>query len=261
MRIKPFSTHIQTAVLIGMFSVGIGCGDTGQKQLRIPLSAVSTGPVFSVGAWQIALTRASLAFGPVYFCATAAASSSLCPTAVAELADVVSVDLLQTEPRPLGQIEAVTGTIHSVTFDFGIVWGNSDRRPVSFPATPDGHSAVFEGTATRGDARLRFTAAVDLVAQFQGSRVVQGALTQVDLSRAQSGSSSVIARFDPSAWFGQVDFDALWAARDAQSEVQITAASPAYNALVIGIGAVAPPRFEWRVPVSKSRSFSSLEER
>lgn len=252
MRVTSQSSLRRLAGLIGMFAFVAACGDTGQKEIRIPLSAVSTGPVFSVGAWQITLTRASIAFGPVYFCATEAASSSLCPVAVAEVADVVSVDLLQSAPRALGEVLGFTGVINSATYDFGIVWGNSERRPVAFPAAPDGHSAVFEGTATRGDARLRFSVAVDLVAQFQGARVVQGARTRADLSQAHRGSPSVTVRFEPSAWFGQVDFDALWAGAGGQTEVVIAPASAPYNALVIGIGAIAPPRFEWAGLVSQS---------
>ena len=49
-------------------------------------------------------TRADVAIGPVYFCATAAASPDLCDVAVAELTDVVVADALVVDPAPLAEI-------------------------------------------------------------------------------------------------------------------------------------------------------------
>ena len=248
---KKYPSWLRTLFLsFCLATSAVSCGVTGQTEIRLPISVSSTGGDFSVGAWQISLTRAELGFGPLYFCATAAASASLCPSAVAEFSDTARVDLLRTAPNPLGELFGVTGVINSATYDFGVVWGNTDRQPLATPAAPDGHSAIFEGTATRGDTRFAFRAELDLLAQFQGARVIQGARTHVDLSKAAPGTAALTVQFEPAVWFSQVDFDSLQAA-GADTPVLIGPGTSAYNGLVIGIGALAPPTFVWRGVASK----------
>jgi len=219
------------ALLSGVIvTVGlVACGDTGQSEVSYPAFALGVDAApFDVGDWRVTLTEADIAIGPIYFCATAAASADLCPSATAELRVVAVVDGLDPSPQPIGTVEGVTGVINSATYDFGIHWFTRDRSPIIAPEAPGGHSARFAGSATRGETTVPFTIDLDLVPQFQGTRAVQGARAKADI---QDDGWRLELRFDPVAWFRTVDFDRLETAAD--------------NALVIAITTGQPITFNW----------------
>ncbi|MGQ0504675.1 MAG: hypothetical protein ACT4TC_05090 [Myxococcaceae bacterium] len=213
-----------------------GCGNTGQSELTYPVSARGEAPVsFAVGAWTVRLGKAQLAFGPAYFCATAAASSDLCRSAISEVARTEVIDALNPEPQPLGDAFGATGAIRSATYDLGISWFNTQRepRPSKLPS-----SVLLEGTATQGSRVVAFTAAVDVVPKFQGTRAVQGSRVDADL---QPGIALQLeAR--PSAWLNGVDFTALSATSDA---VTIAPGSPTADTLVFNLTVSSPLSFNW----------------
>lgn len=218
-----------------------GCGETGQEEVSYPVFAAGTAPApFIVGAYEVTLDVAQVGFGPVYFCATAAASSDLCPAALAEFASTATLDGVNDEAQQLGDVRGVTGEIRSATYDYAITWLSTQRNPTPAPGAPGGHSAHFEGRAVGGATEFRFVADVDVVPQLQGSRAVQGARVSANV---QDSSVRLDVRFDPGAWWRSVDFSELEAL--GGDPVVVPAGSRAMNAVVIGMTATAPPTFEW----------------
>ena len=72
------------------------CAETSQERVQIPLEVTGTAPagtVLSLGDVPVTLTRADLAFGPLYLCAGTQAGE-LCETARLEWLDSVVVDAL-----------------------------------------------------------------------------------------------------------------------------------------------------------------------
>jgi hypothetical protein len=159
---------------------------------------------------------------------------------VAELAASAAVDALDATPQRLGEVFGVTGEIRSATYDYAITWFPTQLQPTPTAAAPGGHSARFEGRATRGATTFRFVADVDVLPILRGSRAVQGARVTAQIRGA---NLRVDVRLDPSAWFRAVDFEEL--SRQGVDPVAIRPGSAAHNALVIGMTASALPTFEW----------------
>lgn len=226
----------------------VGCGDTGQAPIRVPIEAVGVegaASFLSADGWQVQLTQARVGLGPIYFCATQAASADLCPAAVAEFAGSGVVDALSGAVQPLGVLEGFEGEVRSATYDFAYPWLLTQNQPTPLPSAPEGHSAYFEGEATKDGRRVRFVAGVDAKPQLQGLRVVQGARTQTKLSA--SGSITLQIHVDVSAWWRSVDFDAL--AEDAElaggDVFVLEPDSRAINAVITGMTAISQPHFVW----------------
>ncbi|MCA9603607.1 MAG: hypothetical protein KC417_16355, partial [Myxococcales bacterium] len=140
-----------TCLLAWLTTVGATCGDTGQTHVTAEVVGHGVGDTtFESAGWSVTLTRADVAFGPAYFCATTAADVDLCPAAVAETLDVGVVDGLSADLQPLGILEGDTQTVRSATYDFGITWLATEPAPLPAREAPGGHSARFLGTAVRG---------------------------------------------------------------------------------------------------------------
>ncbi|WP_437658588.1 hypothetical protein [Sorangium sp. So ce1182] len=224
----------------------LGCAGTGQPEVSYLAQAEASPPgAIAAGGWTVALDEASVAFGPVQFCAAASGSSTLCSTAIAEMLSIARVDLLDPEPQPLGRVHGFEGEIRSASFDYGIHWFLTESAPARSPAAPGGHSAHLRGRATRGADALDFVADVDAVPQFQGQRAVPSVAVAATVG---AEPVELAVRFDVGAWLARVDFDAL--AEDAggeggAAEVVIAPGSRAHNALVIAMTAQSPPAFVW----------------
>lgn len=217
------------------------CGSTGQDEISYPIYGAGRAPqAFSAGEWQVTLDVARVGFGPLYLCATAAASSSLCPAAVAEWTSAAEIDALDPMPQQLGAVTGVTGALRSATYDFAITWLATQQAATPTAGAPGGHSARFEGQATRGATTLRFVADVDVAPQIRDSRAVQGARVIADIVdenvRLDVGA-------DPAAWWRSVDFAELEGL--GGDPVVVPTGSRAMNALVIGMTATSPPTFAW----------------
>lgn len=215
------------------------CGDTGAPAFQAPVYARGGAATVQAGAWTVTLTRAEVALGPVYLCATAAASSDLCPSAVAELTDVAAVDALAPAAQELGVLDIVPGEVRSAMLDYGITWLPTETRPTAKDGAPAGHSARFAGTAVQGDMSLEFTADVDLAPPLQGGRTIEG-LQLPRFTPAPGGSLRITV--DAASWWIAVDFDAL--AAEGPGPHTLAPDSAAVEAVRFGMIA-APPRLTW----------------
>jgi hypothetical protein len=222
-----------------------GCGDAGGAYVSFPAYAAGVrAEPFRAGVWTVTLERAEVAFGPAYFCATASSDAELCAEAIAEFRSSVRVDALDPAPRAIGTIDATLGEVRSAIFDYGISWWLPDPAPRPTAGAIEGHSAVFAGRARRDDgAEVRFTAAIDIEPRLQGAHAVFGVRTR----HAITGSAdALLVRFDPTAWWRRVDFDALAAeGGDAADPIVVRPRTQAWDALTIGMTSNAPPGFAW----------------
>ncbi|MBM4360407.1 MAG: hypothetical protein FJ096_20055 [Deltaproteobacteria bacterium] len=228
-------------LVLGMPLVA-ACGDTGQREVRIAASAFGVAPApIEVGQHAATLEVARIGFGPVYFCATAGASSDLCPTAQAELTQPSLVDGLETEPAALPSLLGVTGTIRSASYDFGVTWLAVEQAPTGHLAQLGRFAAHFEGTVRKGEGPARaFVADVEVRPQLQGSQTVNGAQTFVEL---EEEPPALAVAFDPNAWWATVDlaeFDGF-----EGDPIVVPVESRAHSALVAAMTATRPPSFTW----------------
>lgn len=216
--------------------LAVACGTTGAEPFTYPITAVGAGASFPVGDWQITLTRAELALGPIYLCATAAASPDLCAVARGEFADVAVVDLLAAAPQALGEVDSLAGDVRSAMLDYGVSWFTTQTAAEA--GSELGHSAHLTGTAVQGDEILTFDAVIDVVPQLRGSPALVGVRARVD---APDERSRLQLRINPGAWLLGVDFDALAA---AGASIEIRPGDEAHAAIAFAL-TTQPPVFSW----------------
>ncbi|MGB1276018.1 MAG: hypothetical protein ACPG77_09735 [Nannocystaceae bacterium] len=247
---------LRTLLLATLTSVGLGCGDTGQVAFEHPISAqaaAGASEAFEVEGWEIVLTQADVGIGPMYFCASVAASSELCPSAVAEWTDAAAIDALDASSQPLGEVSGITGTVRPVTYDFAISWFATQTDPVPAQAAPGGHSIQMAGVATRlADARqIAFTIDLDLRSQIRGEQAVQAQPVFHDYTE---GPVALDLTVDPRAWWSSVDVEVLAELADTgqqgsgspEDPVAIPPTSEIANALTLAITTGRRPTFTWR---------------
>ena len=228
------------ALLLSLCLLACG-GSTGPGETSYPVVGRGEAAIpFDVKGWTVTLTIAELGFGPAYFCATAAASSDLCPVAVSEFAASGTVNALDPALQPLGTGGGQAGAVRSATFDYAWTWFPTQQQARPTAAAPRGHSAYFEGTAVKDAQTVHFVAGVDLAPRIQGTRAVEG--VRVDATLDGEGLQLVVG-VAPSPWWRNVDFDAL--ALAGTDPVVIAAGSRAYESLVLALTASAPPSLIW----------------
>ena len=212
--------------------------------MEVALSASGTvaRPVAVAGA-TVTLNRADVAFGPAYFCASASATTELCSVAIAELRDVVVVRALDPALQSLGALHAVTGTIHSAIYDYGISWPltqHGTRRAVN---APGGHSAILEGSLERAGRTLRFTALIDVTPGKRGQLTVNTQRTEHEL---RAPGEQLTLTVDPNRWVDRLEPDALFALdEDGDGAVVILKESTSYESILQGMLNRAPIGFRW----------------
>lgn len=243
---------IDQTALAGALALALAaaCGSTGPTVFELPLRAHGAAPAaIQAGDWTVTLTRAELAFGPLYLCATAAASADLCEAAVAEFTAVAPVDALDPADQELGDLAVLPGEIRSAMFDYGVTWLPTESRPTAHDGAPGGRSARFAGTAVLGDISLEFTADLDLDPLRRGTRAVEG--LRLAPHRPDAGDRLDLD-FEVAAWWAGVDFDALAALGPGPLDLDVLADqggpdSPAAAALdaVRFAMLAAPPRLTW----------------
>ena len=207
----------------------------------------------TIRGWNVTLTRADVALGPFYFCASASGSSTLCGAAVGEITSVALVDgLAFTRESPLGRVHGLSGSVESAAYDLGISWFETQESPTPAPNTPGpGHSMRLEGYAQSRQPSIEaiaFTANVDVVPQYQGQNAFP---TATAVGYVTSSAFRLEVRFDPTGWLKQIDFDEIAAQLAASSDrvFHIEPGTKEHSAIVVGIKALAPIDFVW-VPLS-----------
>jgi hypothetical protein len=216
------------------------CGDTGQPRIAAPAFARGTAPRTEVvGAWSVRLTRASVGFGPVTFCASRASSPELCPAALAEVAQATTVDALDPARQPIGTLDGFVGTVRSAGFAYGVPWFPFENAPRRTGAAPGGRAARIEGIATSTADPSRsfaFVAEIDVLPRSAGLPAVS--VTGLD-APIDARTTALEVVIDPNAWLAQVDFDAL--AAIGTSPVTIAPDARAANAIAVGMTTLAQP--------------------
>lgn len=220
------------------------CADAGGARIELTLTASGAAPrPLPIANATLTLTRADVAFGPAYFCATDGASAELCEVALAEVRDTVLVRALDPNPQPLGLLAATTGHVHSARYDYGYPWLLSDTQPRLRPGAPEAHSAILEGTLEREGRVLRFRAELDVKPRARGEAAVSGQRTDHVLADGETLSLSV----DPQRWVERLDPDALFALdTDGDGFVTIAADTANYESILQGMTTRAPVGFVWR---------------
>ena len=216
------------------------CGSTGAEPFHYPMVATGApAEAFAVGDWQVTLTRADVAVGPVYLCTTAAASPDLCAVAIGEFTDIAVIDALDPAAQPLGDIEARPGDVRSAMLDYGISWFTTQTSPA--PLGDLEHSARITGTAVLGDMSLGFDATVDVTPPMRGSLALVGLHAVTD---APDEDSRLELQVDVRGWLTSVDFDAL-----AQTGLThtIVPGDDAHAAIAFAM-TTQPPIFVWTRP-------------
>ncbi len=239
---------MKAARVLGLSTLVISsCLTTPQSEVDYEAMAIpSARHTLVLGGWAITLNRAELAFGPAYFCASASGSSTLCGTAAAELIAVAKVDALAGAPVPLGRVHGLTGSIRSVSYDLGILWLDTQRQPTPAMEAPQGHSAVLEGEAVKGDARVPFVVLLDVAPQYQGQQAIATAPAIGDVA---SRDYVLEVHLDPLRWLAQVDFDT--AVMRPERPLVFGVGSQEHSAVVVGLKSLAPPEFRWVATVAQ----------
>lgn len=232
---SPRTTPPAVVAFAALLALGTACGTTGAEPFNYPALARGPGPgPHALGPWQVTLTRADVALGPIFFCATAAASPDLCDVAVAEITAPAVADALAPEYRPLADVDSLPGEVRSAMLDYGVSWPATASEWA--PVTDLGHSARFTGTATRGDLGVDFDIIVDLPPPTRGSPTVVG---------AHAVAPEVPTRLEIDlpvhAWLAGVDWDALAAAGDS---AEIRPGDAEHDVVAFAM-TTQPPGFRW----------------
>lgn len=234
----------RAAIVLALWAAA--CGRTGQERVTFPVHAAGTGEArFEKDGWSVTIERADVAFGPIYFCATSFADADACPDAKAEWLGTAAIDALDPSAQMLGEADAVTSTVRSAMFDYGVSWLLTAPAPRANDGAPEGRSAVMAVRATREGATLEVRASIDVEPAAAGQNAVIGAPVG---THEITGGEALVVRFDPARWWRAVDFDRLAAEDDGDGIVELGPGDRAYEALVIAMTAGRLPSFEWEQP-------------
>jgi len=230
------------ALALAAGALAPACATTPQEIVAYDaVASPRLAPSFAGGnGWTVEVSRAELAIGPVYFCASEAGSANVCKTAQAEYAAVARVDAL-AGPRPIGTVRGVTGAIRSASYDLGVSWFDTQTTATPAPQSPRGHSLSVTGVATKGATRYPFELSVDVVPQYQGQRAVPSSDASADVEDARVRLEITC---DVQTWLAQIDWD------EAQKAGPVLDASTqAHASVLVGMKNLRPPEFRW-VPLS-----------
>jgi hypothetical protein len=206
----------QCAFVVSFVLAVASCADVGQDAASIPLrvggSSVGS-PISAASGWTIELTRADLAFGPLYLCAGYQAGS-LCDTARAEWIETAVVNALDANAHDVGVLTGVTGNVRSWMYDLGITSLLTKQTPEPLAAADmlDGNSVRLEGVARKAPHAIPFLLAIpiqqDEATEIGASVVRKSGGDRFD-HEITGDEAAFTVRFDPSSWMKDVDFEAL----------------------------------------------------
>jgi hypothetical protein len=197
---------------------GFACSGSPQDFVEVPLVARGTSAAeFEVEEGvRLAVTRADVAFGPLYLCAGTQAGE-YCDTARLEWRESAVVDALAEEPVEIGTLLGVTGKVRSWMFDYGITSLLTKSGTKVMPAAQElgGFSLVIEGLATIEGTEVPFTLEVAVQQTSENERavpVVRSSTTDGLDGEVTENTSHLLVTFDPSKWLNalrRADFAAL----------------------------------------------------
>ncbi|UJR85307.1 hypothetical protein [Sandaracinus amylolyticus] len=226
-----------------------GCAETGREYVEVPLFVAGGESSFSSEGWTLTLTRADVAFGPLYLCSTESASPEHCESAILELTSAVTIDGVDPSLQSVGNTFGITGTARSGMWDYGISWLPTETRARPLEGAVDGESSArFVAQVTHEDGRaFEVQADLAIAPSTRGVIVVRG--RRVEEHEITSSDDALTVRVDPIAWWQRVDLDRL-AARAAEGEdpVVLTPDDADYEALVLAMTAGELPALSWGAP-------------
>lgn len=209
---------MRNVFLISAALVLCSCTGTGQPEVSFPAYFMPSNAFsFVVDDVTIDLDEALVAFGPAYFCASASGSATLCETALGEIRSETVLDVLQSDPQPVGTYRGFVGDVRSGSYDLGIHWYMAQQEPRSTSTAVDGHSARFHGTATRAGATVGFEMLIDIVPQYRGQR---GVPTVSVAGEVTEETRAVELRADIASWLSKVDYDEMFASGEDPYVIQ-----------------------------------------
>lgn len=194
----------------------VGCAENASVAIALPLQVAGTtidAPFDGRDGWQVSLSRADVAFGPLYLCSGAQAGE-LCDTARAEWLGSAVIDALDDTPRRAGALEGTSGVARSWMYDHGIHSLYTQPEPVVLDAAQalDGHSLIIEGTATRDATTVSFRARIAIRQEEEteiGIPVVRKSTSDVFEHDIRGDEAYLEVRFDARPWLSDVDFAAI----------------------------------------------------
>jgi hypothetical protein len=231
-------------IIAAVFAISLSasCGTTGGERIELQLAVRGTDRTsLEVNGATFTLSRAQVAVGPVYFCASDGADTELCETSLTELTQAVVIDGLAPTGLTSIALQGTTGEVRSALYDYGVSWFLTQQVPEALPGVE--HSVLLEGTVARDGRELRFVTAVDVLPMSPGATAVHGQRTRHELADGDTLTLAV----DPYLWLQPVDVDALFAL-DAQGtgQVAIERGTQAHEAILQGLQNRAPVQFEWQ---------------
>lgn len=190
----------------------LSCAETGQDHVSVELAVRGTDaptPVDSGSGSAITLSRAELAFGPLYLCPGATAGE-LCETARAEWLDTIVVDLLDTERRSAGELIGSSGPLLSYMYDLGISSQLTRSEPTILPAAAElgDASLVLEGRAVVDGIELPFSLSLALQQTTEteiGVPIVRKSSSEFFQHELTPSDESLTVTFDATPWVRSLD--------------------------------------------------------
>jgi len=257
---------VALALLCGISLVACGNDETTGKRVilrtRVVPDAEAQLGFTTLTGWNIKLTKAALATGPLYYFDGSPAFVMFKPpsywqrvgnlfeskafahpghyaagVAKGQMLTEFSVDLLAPETLlPTGQ--GVSGLVRSATFAFA--------APIAGAALPvlGANSVVVAGLAQKDEKKIHFTAATDIATIASRTRdgLVEGCTFDTTTIK---GNGLVTVKVKPHIWFNLVDFSTL-AAGTEEAPTAIDPGSTAQIAFTLGVVQLSAYHFSFQ---------------
>ncbi len=160
---------MNTRLVFALLTLLSACVDPGTVAVQGEVEVVGSGNATFTArdGVDVTLTRAELAFGPLYLCPGNVAGD-LCETARGEMLEVVVIDLLNTTPARAATFDAVDATTRSAMWDYGTSFWLPDAAPTETQPT-----LVIEGVAMTPSGERAFEETIQIAPQRAGIHLVR----------------------------------------------------------------------------------------
>ncbi len=215
--------------------------------------------------WNIALTEARVALGPVYFYGAEPQATLFdrllgirvahaCPAhaqydrgaVLGELLQQHVIDLLSQQEQSTGVVAGEAGTCRMIELHLHPPGQVPPGSPTNAFSALNGHTAWIAGTATKESATIQFQGGMTI--PDQGTmQIVENIGAQIDLTGASNQSGRVVIQVLLDKWFANVDFSTLPENTEGGPR-QFALDSQAYVAWLAGIRSRYSYALTWRNP-------------